>query len=52
VPDLTRWYLKSPGFATSALHVHLLEFGADELRVTAIGIEGQVLDHFAVKSKR
>ncbi len=51
IPDLTRWYLKSPGFATPAHHVHLIEFGRDEIHVTAIGLERQLLDQFAVKSK-
>jgi acid phosphatase type 7 len=51
VPDLTRWYLKSPGFATPAHHVHVLEFAEDELRVTAVGLEQELLDQFAVKSK-
>lgn len=51
VPDLTRWYLKSPGFATPAHHVHVIEFGKEEIRVTAIGLDKQPLDRFAVKSK-
>jgi hypothetical protein len=51
VPDVTRWYLKSPGFATPAHHLHLLEFDEDELRVTAIGLDRQVLDQFSVQSK-
>jgi hypothetical protein len=51
VPDTTRWYLKSPGLATPAHHLHLLEFEEDELRVTAIGLEKQVLDKFSVHSK-
>lgn len=51
VPDLTRWYLKSPGFARPALHVHLLDFGENELRVSAIGLQRDVLDRFVVKSK-
>jgi acid phosphatase type 7 len=51
VPDLTRWYLKSPGFATPAHHVHLIHFAEDELRVTAIGLDKQHLDQFTVKSR-
>lgn len=50
-PDLTRWYLKSPGLAFAAHHVHLLEFAEQELRVTAIGLNREVLDQFVVKSK-
>jgi hypothetical protein len=51
IPDLTRWYLKSPGFATPAHHVHLIEFAQEEIRVTAIGIDAQLLDRFNLKSK-
>lgn len=51
VPDVTRWYLQSPGFAKPAHHVHLIEFAGDELRVDAIGLKNEVLDHFVVKSK-
>lgn len=51
VPDLTRWYLKTPGFATPAHHVHLIEFAEEEVRVSAVGQERQVLDRFTLKSK-
>jgi acid phosphatase type 7 len=51
VPDLTRWYLKSPGFATPALHVHLIEFRDEDMRVTAIGMDRQPLDHFVLKPR-
>lgn len=51
VPDLTRWYLKSPGFATPAHHVHLIDFGAEEIKVTAIGLDRKFLDQFTLKSK-
>lgn len=51
VPDTTRWYLQSPGFAKPAHHVHLIEFAADALRVTAIGLDHEPLDKFAVQSK-
>ncbi len=51
VPDLTRWYLKSPGFAKPAHHVHIIDFGPEGLRVTAVGLEKQVLDQFVVKPK-
>jgi acid phosphatase type 7 len=51
VPDLTRWYLKSPGFATPAHHVHLIEFADEEIRVVAIGLDRKLLDRFALKSK-
>lgn len=51
VPDLTRWYLKSPGFATPAHHVHLIHFDDEAIRVKAIGLEKRALDEFAVSSK-
>jgi hypothetical protein len=51
VPDGTRWYLKSPGFAKPAHHVHVLEFGDEELRVRAIGLDRSILDAFALKPK-
>ncbi len=50
-PDGTRWYLKSPGFAKPAHHVHVLEFGDEELRVRAIGLDRGILDAFAQKPK-
>ncbi len=50
-PDGTRWYLKSPGFATPAHHVHVIEFADDELRVVAIGLERTLLDAFTLRSK-
>lgn len=51
VPDSTRWYLKYPGFATPAHHVHLIELGDEKMRVTAIGLEGELLDQFSVAPK-
>jgi hypothetical protein len=50
-PDLTRWYLKSPGFATPSHHVHILEFAEDEIRVKALSLEREVLDDFVVRSQ-
>ncbi len=52
IPDRTRWYLKSPGFATPAHHVHLIEFGREEIRVEAIGLDRKVLDHFVLKPRQ
>jgi hypothetical protein len=48
-PDLTRWYLKSPGFARPTHHIHVLEFGPQEIRVRAFDLDRQVLDDFVVK---
>lgn len=45
-PDPERWWLAEPGFAKSAHHCHLLRIRADELHVTAYGMEGDVLDDF------
>lgn len=50
-PDATRWYLKSPGFAKPAHHVHVLEFSEEELRVRAIGLDRTILDAFVQKAK-
>lgn len=46
-PDSTRWFLQDPGFATSAHHVHVLSFGLDSLHITAIGIQGDTIDHYS-----
>jgi acid phosphatase type 7 len=50
-PDLTRWYLKSPGFAAAAHHVHLLEFADDEIRGRAIGMNRETLDEFVIRPR-
>jgi len=50
-PDLTRWYLKSPGLAKASHHLHVLEFGEKEIAVTALGLDRTVLDQFSVESK-
>jgi acid phosphatase type 7 len=50
-PDPSRWWLREPGFAKSAHHVHLLEFGESLLRVRAFGMEGDLLDDFELKSR-
>ncbi|MCC5839410.1 MAG: metallophosphoesterase family protein [Opitutales bacterium] len=46
-PDTTRWYLQPPGMALSSHHVHVLDFGFEELRGTAYSIGGEILDEFA-----
>ena len=50
-PDLTRWYLKSPGFAKPSHHVHILEFNEQAIAVTALGLDRTVLDQYSVESK-
>ncbi len=47
-----RWWLQDPGFAASADHVHLIEFGQEEMRVRAIGPRGNALDDFTVTPSR
>lgn len=47
-PDSTRWYLQEPGMTASVHHVHLLEFGFEELRGRAFGMDGEVLDDFTI----
>ncbi len=47
-PDPDRWWLQDPGFAKSAHHVHMLEFGRDRKRVRAFGMNGEVLDDFTL----
>ncbi|MEO8376661.1 MAG: metallophosphoesterase family protein, partial [Candidatus Sumerlaeota bacterium] len=50
-PDATRWWLQAPGMAKSVHHVHTLKFTKDEMRVTAIGMDGGVLDDFKTKPR-
>lgn len=51
-PDTDRWYLQEPGFATSAHHVHVFEFGREEIHVRAYGMEGEILDDFVVNARQ
>ncbi len=50
-PDTSRWWLQEPGFAKSAHHVHVLDFGHEELHVRAYGMEGDILDDFTVEPR-
>lgn len=36
-PDAKRWYLQAPGMTGSGLHVTLLDFGPEHLRMTTLG---------------
>lgn len=47
-----RWYLESPGMATSSHHVQLLSFGPDELTYRAVGMEGSTLDSQTFEARR
>ena len=50
-PDTNRWWLQPPGMAQSAHHVHTIKFTKDQMRVQAIGMEGEVLDDFTAKPR-
>lgn len=50
-PDPTRWWLQKPGFARSAHHVFMVEFRPDKMRVSAIGMEGDVIEQFELEPK-
>lgn len=47
-PDPARWYLQEPGMTASVHHVHVLEFTKDQIRGRAFGMDGGVLDDFAI----
>lgn len=47
-----RWYLESPGMATSSHHVQLLSFGPDELTYRAVGMDGATLDSRTFQARR
>lgn len=52
-PDPSRWWFQGGDAVTkSAHHVHLFEFGKQEFRARAFGMEGDVLDDFTIRSKR
>lgn len=50
-PNTDLWWLQEPGFATSAHHVQMIEFGKEEMRVRTFGVDSEVLDDFTVKPK-
>lgn len=50
-PDTSRWWLQEPGFAKSVHHVFLLEFGADKMRVRAVGIDGEIIDDIQLEPR-
>ncbi len=45
-PDPQRWWFKEPGFTRPIHHVHMIEFGREDLRVRAFGMDGETLDDF------
>lgn len=52
-PDPDRWWFKGgESVVTAAHHVHLFDVGEEEFRARAFGMEGDVLDDFAVRSKQ
>jgi hypothetical protein len=53
IPDATRWYLQGEqGMTRSAHHVHVLDFADGQLRGTAYGMGGEVLDEFTRPLRR
>lgn len=51
-PNADRWYLQEPGMVMSAHNVHLLELDHEEIRGTAFGLDGEVLDQFTVEASQ
>ena len=50
--DTSRWYLKPPGIAKSVHNVHMVDYNAEQITITAFGIEGEQLDYFVVPADR
>ena len=50
-PDTDRWFLKSPGMATSGHHVWLLSFSKSRLQVQAIDINGNTVDDHSLTAR-
>lgn len=51
-PDPSRWWFQGGDAVTKSVHhVHLFDFGADEFRARAIGMEGDVLDDFTIRPR-
>lgn len=50
-PDRERWFVQEPGMTESVHHVWLLDFSEEMLRMTAIGIDGEVLDESVLKPR-
>lgn len=47
-PDPKRWWFGAEGLAKPAHHVHMLEFGKDNLRGRAFAMDGDTLDDFRI----
>jgi hypothetical protein len=47
-----KWYLDSPGMASSGDHLMLLQFKKDEIDYKTIGINGDILDRYAFKPRK
>lgn len=50
--DPSRWYLKPPGIAKSVHNVHMVDYSANQITITAFGIEGERLDYFVIPADR
>lgn len=49
---LKKWYLDSPGMASSGDHLMLLHFKKEEINYQTIGIEGDILDQYAFQPRK
>lgn len=45
-PDLSRWYLKPPGMASSGHHIQRLSFSKTQALYEAISLDGSVVDSY------
>lgn len=50
-PKTERWYLRKPGFASSGSHVFVLTFESEKLTSRCIGLNGDVVDEYALKPR-
>ncbi len=51
VPKLDRWYLQSPGMASSAHHVQVISFSKKHMQYQALGLDGEVLDSYLINKQ-
>lgn len=51
-PKKDRWYLKAPGMASAAHHVHVLSFLPDRLDLKAIGMDGSTIDEYTLSPRK
>lgn len=46
-PDMSRWFMQG-GFGAKEYHVWMIDIGYDQIHLSAIGIEGTVLDEYTI----